>query len=97
MILTLTDPLDSDVHVSRWGRRRPFIVLGSLLTSIGLLGFGFVTTIYNQGVALALAVRPKLEMSVMCVKENKYNTHPGGGDYAWVLPSRKKRTYYLLV
>ncbi len=52
-----TDPLDSDLHIFRWGRRRPFIVIGAFTTIIGLLGFGFVTSIHRKETALALAVR----------------------------------------
>ncbi len=55
------NPLGSDSHVSRWGRRRPFIVLGAILTAIGLFGFGFVTGMDSESVALSLAVRQHFE------------------------------------
>eukprot|EP01084_Bolivina_argentea_P293328 504468_1 len=45
----------SDLHIFRWGRRRPFIVIGAFTTIIGLLGFGFVTSIHRKETALALA------------------------------------------
>ena len=44
----------SDFTVSRWGRRKPFIVVGSLLDVVFLLGIAFSNTLLALGAFLAL-------------------------------------------
>ncbi len=85
-----TDPLDSDLHIFRWGRRRPFIVIGAFFTIIGLLGFGFGTSIHRRQTALALTVCP-FRIYMMRAKKVKYNKLGERGCYL----IRKKHTIYL--
>ncbi len=69
------EPFYSDMDIFRWGRRRPFIALGALLTIIALLGFGFGSSLHNRSTALTLAVR-QFRLHVICT--TRMLSHVGG-------------------
>lgn len=44
----------SDRTKGRWGRRRPFMIVGALLTAAALIGMGNATTVWEAAIALWL-------------------------------------------